>query len=117
MLSAILIDGKRTDLSNKFYKPSNFFYILLNYIFSFFGSLYPFFKTGFDLTLFLLYPIIYIIIYFVLRYSLYIISHILFRKMRKSSVDINEFLAIMFEKNVSYFNKAAKYQYKVHEKY
>ena len=36
--------------------------------------------------------------------------------MRKSSVDINEFLAIMFEKNVSYFNKAAKYQYKVHEK-
>ena len=83
----------------------------INILVAFIGTLSPYLKLSTDLSLFLLFPIPYVIVIVVLRYIIYIISTILFRNIKKNKTEniIPELLSILFEKQSSYFKLASKY--------
>tara|TARA_R110002074_G_scaffold2741_2_gene15396 strand:+ start:2602 stop:4536 length:1935 start_codon:yes stop_codon:yes gene_type:complete len=97
-------DEKKKELN----KNHTFFNVVTGFI----GTFSPYLKLSSDISLFLLFPIPYFIIMMALRYITYIISTILFRKIKKiksSSNTIPNLLSILFERPSKYFELASKY--------
>tara|TARA_B110000037_G_C17100088_1_gene497631 strand:- start:1708 stop:2406 length:699 start_codon:yes stop_codon:yes gene_type:complete len=90
---------------------------LLNLPVAFLGTFTPWVKFGFEMGLFLFFPLPYFIVLISIRYVLYLVSTILFKiSNKKKSSTINQILSILFEKHISYFELAYKYKKEVPNK-